>query len=261
MQAKKISGSRPLSSLASRAMKVVGVVITLSALLDIIILSIPFQLASRDWQIDFVTQFVDRGIVPLIGIVLFLTGYWLDSQIEAVGNQKKAWQDPRFWSLILASILGALFLILFPLHLNNVRLAYQDSTQGITQEATGAETQLSSEIDAEIQSQRQQINLLVGATDEQLNQLVETGRLSQEQAEVIRQFKADPNAIEPFLQERREELATQAQTQLGVSREQAQQQLKTNALKAGLRVGVSSLLLSIGFIIIGWLGLRNFRQF
>lgn len=259
MQSKKASSGRPLSSVASNAMKVVGVIITLSALLDIFILSMPYQFLDRDWQIDFVTQFVDRGIVPLVGIVLFLTGAWLKNQSEP-RTERKMWQSSQFWALVLASVLGALFLLLFPLHLNNVRLAYQDSAQGITQEATGAETQLDNQINAEVESQRQQIDLLVSATDEQLNQLVETGRLSPDQLQLVRQFKENPDEIEPFLQQRREELATQAQTQLGVSREQAHQQLQTNALKSGLRVGVSSLLLSIGFIVIGWLGLRQLKQ-
>lgn len=260
MQAKKASSSRPTTALASRALKAVGIIITLSALLDILVLSIPYQLLDRDWQIDFVTQVVDRGIVPLVGIVLFLTGFWVDSMAGTLAERKRIWQDPRLWALILSSILGLLFLTLFPLHLNNVRLAYQDSSQGITQDAGDTETQLGSQIDGEIESRRQQISLLVTATDEQLNQLVEQNRISKEDADRVRQFKAKPDSVEPFLQQTREQLTNQAQQQLGISREQAQQQLKTRALKSGLRVGISSLLLSIGFIVIGWLGLRTLRQ-
>lgn len=257
MQSKKAS---PIASVTSRALKTVGIIVTLSALLDIVVLSTPFQLTDREWQIDFVTAVVDRGVVPLIGIVLFLTGFWVDSYTANLRERKQIWQDPRFWALILSSILGAFFLVLFPLHLNNVRLAYQDSAQEITQDATNTEAQINSRVEAEIESRRQQINLLVGATDEQLNQLIQEGRLSQEDAELVRQFKSDPEAIESFLQQSREQLSNQAQTQLGVSREQAQQQLRNRALKAGLRIGVSSLLLSIGFIVIGWLGLKNLRQ-
>lgn len=260
MQSKKASGSRPISTLAARALKTVGIVITLSVLLDILVLSIPYQFADRDWQIDVVTQVVDRGIVPLVGIVLFLTGFWVDSTAGLLSERKHFWQDPRFWALVLSSILGALFLLLFPLHLNNVRQAYQASSQEITQDATNTETQLSNQIETEIQSRQQQINLLVTATDEQLDQLVQQGRLSQEDAQRVRQFRENPDSVEPFLQQTREQLTAQAQQQLGIGREQAQQQLQSRALKAGLRVGISSLLLSIGFIVIGWLGLRNLRR-
>lgn len=257
MQSKPIAGSRPISTLAARALKTVGIIITLSVVLDLVVLSIPYQLTDREWQIDVVTQMVDRGIVPLVGIVLFLTGFWVDSTTGLTTTRKHRWQDPRFWALILASLLGALFLLLFPLHLNNVRGAYQASTQGITQDATQTETQLSSQIDREIQSRQQQIALLVTATDEQLNQLVQQERLSEEDADRVRQFKENPDAVEPFLQQTREQLTNQAREQLGTNREQAQQQLKSRALKAGLRIGISSLLLSIGFIVVGWLGLRN----
>lgn len=263
MQAKKASSSRPVSSLVALTLKVVGIIITLSSFLDILVLSIPFQLTSQDWQIDFVTQLVDRGIVPLIGIVLFLTGFWVDDIAGKSRESGKLVQDPRFWALALSSLLGALFLILFPLHLNNVRLAYQTSAQEINQEATDAEAQLATQVEETLASQQQQIELLLGASPDQINQLVEQGRLSQEQADLVAQFRDNPDAIDPFLQQRREELnqqAEQVQTQIGTSREESQNQLKTSALRSGLRIGVSSLLLSIGFILIGWLGLRNLLQ-
>jgi hypothetical protein len=262
MQAKKAS-SRPISPLVSLTLKVVGIVITISTLLDIIILAFPFQLTSRDWQIDFVTQLVDRGIVPLIGIVLFLTGFWIDSIVAGVGVERQRVRDPRFWALVLSCILGALFLILFPLHLNNVRLAYQESAQGISQEAANAEAELSGRIDSQLELQRQQINFLLNLPSEQVDQLVAEGRLAQEQADLINQFRNNPDQIEPYLQQGRGQLSQQAeelQTEIGVRREQAQRELQTRALRSGLRVGVSSLLLSIGFIIIGWMGLKNLRQ-
>lgn len=263
MQAKKAS-SRPITPLVSLTLKVVGIIITLSTLLDIVILSIPFQLTSRDWQIDFVTQFVDRGIVPLIGIVLFLTGFWIDNMSAGAAPERRGMaKDPRFWALALSCILGAMFLILFPLHLNNVRLAYQESAQGIVQEATNAEARVSEEVESEINTQRQQINLLLSAPPEQVDQLVQQGRLSQEQADLIAQFRNDPEQIEPYLQQGRGQLNQQVeelQTQIGLQRQEAQQQLKNSALRSGLRVGVSSLLLSIGFIVIGWLGLKTLRQ-
>jgi hypothetical protein len=263
MQAKK-AASRPITPLVSLTLKVVGIVITLSTLLDLVILSIPFQLTERDWQIDFVTQFVDRGIVPLIGIVLFLTGFWIDNMATGAATERRAMtRDPRFWALVLSCILGALFLILFPLHLNNVRVAYQESAQGIVQEAATAEGQIGEQIESEIETQRQQINLLLSAPSEQVNQLVQQGRLSQQQADLIAQFRENPDQIEPYLQQGRGQLNQQAeevQTQIGIRREAAQQQLRYNALRSGLRVGIGSLLLSIGFIVIGWIGLKNLQQ-
>ncbi|NJO41772.1 MAG: hypothetical protein HC769_06925 [Cyanobacteria bacterium CRU_2_1] len=260
MQAKKASNSRSASTLASRTLKTVGIVVTLYSLLDIVLTSMPYQILDPQWQVNFTTLAVDRGIVPLIGIVLFLTGFWIDSSSGMLPERKSIWQDPRLWGLIFASILGAFFLVLFPLHLNNVRLGYQSSLETISQQVTDAQTQLPAQVTQEIESQRQQINLLLPATDEQLNELIQANRLTQEQADLIRKFKQDPSQIEVYLKQKQDEMMTQLQTQVGIGQEQLQQQLQTEALKSGLRVSIGSLLLSIGFIVIGWMGLRNLRQ-
>ena len=111
-----------------------------------------------------------------------------------------------------------------------------------------------------MQSQRQQITQLLGATDEQLNELVQAGRLTKEQSDLVRKFKADPKSLDTFIKQREDELRNQLQTQLGTQKEQQQSNIKNEALKSGLRVGISSLLLAIGFIVIGWFGLRSLSQ-
>ena len=256
----KKSSSRPLSTLASRALKTAGVVVTLAALLDMFILPVPYQFMERQWQINFATQMVDRGIVPLVGIALFLTAYWVDSLAGGTPERKRLWQDPRFWACVLSSILGLLFLLLFPLHLNNVRLGNTEVIGKLNEQATQAQTQLDTRLQAEVQSQRQQITQLLGATDEQLNELVQAGRLTKEQSDLVRKFKADPKSLDTFIKQREDELRNQLQTQLGTQKEQQQSNIKNEALKSGLRVGISSLLLAIGFIVIGWFGLRSLSQ-
>lgn len=259
MQSKKITPSRSVSVLASRALKTVAIVVILGALLDIFVVPIPYQL-DRQWQIDFVTQAVDRGISLLLGLVLFLTGFWVDSAAGVAVERKNIWQDPRLYAFVLSSILGLFFLILFPLHLNNVRLGHQETLTTINKQATDTQSQLNSQIKTEMDSRRQQITQLLAATDDQLDQLVKEKRMTQEQADLIRKFKADPKSVDPFLKTQENGLRTKLQTELGVKKNEAQQKLTNEALKSGLRVGISSLLLAIGFIVIGWVGLRNVRQ-
>jgi ABC-type multidrug transport system fused ATPase/permease subunit len=260
MTLKQAPNQRPYSVLVSRALKIVGIVVTLAALIDILILPIPYQIADRQWQINFAAQMVDRGVVPLVGIVLFMAGFWVDSLSGALAERKRLWQDPRFWACVLSSLLGLLFVLLFPLHLNNVRLGNTEVIGQLDQQATQAQSELSTRLQTEVQSQRQQIQQLLGATDEQIQQLVSAGRLSQEQANLVKQFKANPESLDTFLQQREGELRNQLQTELGVRKEQQQSTIKTEALKSGLRVGISSLLLAIGFSAVGWLGLRNLAQ-
>ncbi|HEY9639099.1 MAG TPA: HpsJ family protein [Coleofasciculaceae cyanobacterium] len=260
MNPKNALASSSVSPLASRTLKTVGVIVVLAALLDTLILSMPYQLLERQWQINFTTQLVDRGVVPLVGLVLLLVGFWIDSSTRDVPPSKTVWQNPRFYVFVFSSLLGLLFLLLFPLHLVNVA---QERTAAITQvdkQATDAETQLNTRLQSEITSQRSQITQLLGATDEQLTQLVQNGQLTQEQAGLIRKFKADPKGVDPFLKQREDELRTQSQTSIRTQKQQAEQNLSTESLKSGLRIGISSLLLAIGYTVMGWSGLRNLQK-
>jgi hypothetical protein len=258
MTSKKVSSSRPVPAIIAGILKTVGVVLTLAALFDILILAMPYQFGDRQWQIDLVTSLSERGIVPLVGIVLFLTGFavngWSDQE------KKPLWQDPRFWACLLASLLGLLYVLAFPFHLNNVRLANQSAVEQVNQQATQAETDLNKQIDTEITSRRQQINQLMTASEDQLDQLIKNGQLTQPQADLIKRFKSNPNEVEPFLKKQSDELRTQLQSEIGARKQKAQDSRKTDDLKSGLRVGIGNLLLAVGFITVGWLGLRNLRQ-
>ncbi|NJR39475.1 MAG: hypothetical protein HC781_12480 [Leptolyngbyaceae cyanobacterium CSU_1_4] len=249
------------SVLVSRTLKTVGVVIILATLLDIGIAAIPYNVANRLWQIGFTTSLVDRGIVPMVGIVLFLTGFWINGNSSESETGQKSWfAEPRFWALALASLLGAIYLILFPLHLSNVGWSNQQALEQIGQKAKQAETELGNQLTTEVNSQRSQISQLLATSDEQLGQLVSNNQLSKEQADLIRKFKSDPKAVEPFLNKRIEETKTQLQTRIGTEKLEAEQKAKTESLKSGLRIGISSLLLAAGFITIGWTGLRHIGQ-
>jgi hypothetical protein len=246
------------SALISRTLKIVGIVITLATLLDIGIGAIPYNLGDKLWQIGFTTSLVDRGIVPMVGIVLFLTGFWIDSVDRS--DRKSMFADPRFWALAFSSLLGAVYLALFPLHLSNVGWSNQQALTQISEKAKQAETELGNQLNTEVTSQRSQITQLISASDEQLSQLVSNGQLSKEQADLIRKFKSDPKAVEPFLNKRIEETKNQLQTRIGTEKAAAEKKAQNESLKSGLRIGISSLLLAAGFGLIGWTGLRNLGQ-
>ena len=264
MNPKNALSSSSISLLASRTLKVVGIIVVLAALLDIVILSMPYQFSERSWQINFVTQVVDRGVVPLVGLVLVLVGFWIDSISDDVGSDraigKTVWQSPRFYVFAFASLMGLFFLLLFPLHLNNVRLEYANGIAQITKQTTDAEAQLNTRLKTEVESQRSQITQLIGASNEQLAQVEQNGQLTKEQADLIRKFKADPKGIDPFLSQREAELRNKAATEIRTQKQKVEDTLRTDSLKSGLRVSVSSLLLAIGYIVMGWLGLRSLRE-
>jgi hypothetical protein len=236
------------SLLVSRTLKTVGVVIILATLLDIAIAAIPYSFLDRQWQIGFTTQLVDRGIVPMVGLVLFLTGSWIESNAD--GDRQGFQTLSKTVVVALSTFLCVIYLILFPTHLGNVRWSNAQAVEQINQRATQAEAELGNRLTTEVENQRAQITQLLGATDEQLTQLIDNNQLSKEQADLIRKFKANPKEVEPFLNKRIEETKAQLQTQVGTEKAQAEKTAQTEALKSGLRIGISSLLLAAGFGII-----------
>jgi hypothetical protein len=258
MSSSKALNSLKTASLASLALKTAGVIILLAAIFDIIILPFPFQPLDRQWQINFVTLAVDRGIVPLVGLALLLTGYWVDSVSGLRGGDRSSRKNLGFWALILACLLGLFFVLAFPLHLNNVRLNNQQAVARINQESTQAETQLDQRLQAEVGQQRQQIEQLL-ANPQQLDQALASGQIPEQQATLLRQFRENPDTLDQFIERRVSELRQQFQTEIGTRREQALRTARVDAIKSGLRISVSSLLLAIGFITIGWIGLRDWR--
>ncbi len=252
----KAPGSRQITPFISRALKTVGIIITLSVLLDFIVLSIPYQLLERQWQLGFATQVVDRGIVPLVGLALLFTGYWVDSISGQTRDRPAWWKNFQLWAAILASVMGLMYILIFPLHLNNVRLNDVTLQERVNQEAKQAEDTLNQRLSGALQQQRVQITQLLNASDEQLDQAVQGNQLSQPEADQIKAFKKNPESVAPFLEKRAQDLQAQGQTDIRSRKEDAQKAAKTESLKSGLRIGLGSLLLAIGYILVGWTGLR-----
>jgi hypothetical protein len=263
--------NRFASGNAALTLKVAGIILILSFLLDFLILMLPFQPTDRSWQINLATALVDRGIVPLVGIGMLFVGYWMDGFAD--GDRPKP-VDVRFPVLILSSILGLIFLLIFPLHLNNVRQASAQTVNQIAQDAQQAENQLEgqlSQLQAQINNEQGQAQLeqLRNQARNQFNELLKNEQSYQQalnnpqipaaQKELLKKFKANPQELDTFIAQQTDPqaLANQRLTQIRQRREEAQKQARDNAWRSGLRIGISSLLLSIGYMIIGWTGLRS----
>ncbi|MDZ8188365.1 MAG: HpsJ family protein [Nostoc sp. ChiSLP02] len=251
--------------------KVVGLICILSFFIDFLILLLPFQPTDRGWQINLATALVDRGIVPLVGLGLLFAGYWIDS---ADASDRPQGIDLRFPALIISSVLGLMFLLIFPLHLNNVNQAKTQTINRITQEADQAETQLNSRL-SQLQAQlnteqgKAQLEQLRSQTKAQFNELLkdeqrykqalESSQIPPAIKDLLKKAKTDPQALDKAIEQQTDvqTLRTQQLSQVRQRRDEAEKQAKDTAWKSGLRIGISSLLLSIGYIIIGWTGLRN----
>ncbi len=260
-----MKNSTTLSSFTSLSLKIMGVVLVLSSLLDYIILAIPLRWQEQEWQIRYVSQVVDRGIVPMVGIAFILLGYWIGGNIQNAKLAKKSGLDIRLPIFFLASLLGLMFLLLVPLHLNNLRGASFTQLETVNESATEAETR--------IQDQYDRINDLL-QNPERINQI--DNQIAQiSQALSQGQFQGQPinpqqrQALESRIQQLQNirSLANnpdnlqgrldQLQTQLRSRQLTTQQQIQTNTLKQGIKTGLTSLMLAIGYIVIGWFGIKE----
>lgn len=270
----KAMNSKQISSFTSWSLKLVGVIVILTFLLDLAILLFPAGPRDTQWQIGLATALVDRGIVPMMGIALILAGYWIEQSLDKDLLNRKAWLDLRFWAFILSSILGLLFLVLFPVHVNNVRAATTERIEQINQKATQAETQLQTQlsqlqtqlgdkqIQAELEQQASQFRTKVTELlkdEKRFNQALQSNQIPESEKKLLQQFKANPKAIDEYVakQTDTQALANQKLSQIQVDKEQLSQQARQEAWKSSLRTGISSVLLCVGYIAIGWMGLRN----
>ncbi|MBW4651799.1 MAG: HpsJ family protein [Kaiparowitsia implicata GSE-PSE-MK54-09C] len=242
--------------IASRALIVGGIVIFLFALVDMIIQPIPYQWGDRTWQIAFAAQVIDRGLVPLVGLGMLFTGHWIDTQVEPGRLPRPPLATARFWAAVLASLLGLLYIVLFPLHLNNVRANNEAAQLRLAEEVEQTQAQLEQQFTVEVQRQRAQIEQLIAAPDEDLDQAVQANLITQEQVNLVRDFRENPDALDPFLQQQVQAGRAQAEEEIQQRQELAQNAAQIDTLKSGLRVGIGSLLLAIGYITIGWTALR-----
>ena len=244
------------SPLAAISLKLVGGITILASLIDFITLLFPPQFGSRAWQLATTTQLVDRGIVPLVGIALLFTGYWIDSSIGKTSRRVSLAADARFWTCLLSCLLGLTFLFTTVLHPNNVRVQSREALSQVNAEAEQASSQLEGRLNEDISARRAQIDALL-SDETALQAAIDSGSLDEAQRAQIERFRSNPEELNQFLSQQVAEAQTQLKTRIGEQQKDAADQLKTDATKATIRITLSSLLLAIGYTFIGWSGLRR----
>jgi len=270
----KAIGNPQLTPIVAQILKLVGGILILSFLLDFIILAFPAQPRDGLWQISFATAMVDRGITPMIGLALLLIGYWLHDKNDNALTKPPLWLSLKFWVLLFSSLLGLLFLLVIPFHINNVTQESNRAVERINLDSTQAEAQLQAQLDqlqsqlgneqnrAQLEEQKNQFKDQVTALlqNEQLyQQAIKSDRTPAAQKKLLQEFKANPQALEKYLAQQTDPVALGKERleELQQQKQQAQSQARLEAVQSSLRMAIRSLLIAIGFIAIGWMGLRN----
>ena len=259
----KASPNRLFSPPAALIAKLVGIIMILSFLLDTITLLIPstppFSPLDKGWQLSVMTQLVERGFIPLLGMGFLFAGSWIETQGGAAGSQ--LWEYVKLAALILSGILGLAFLLIAPLHINNVQQTSGQALERIEREASQAENQLNSDnFKAQVQQRQTQIRTQISdllKDDQRLNQALNSGQVPDQLKTVLQQSKDNPKVLEDFLNQQAKDFSNQTLTQVRERKKQLQQQARLGAFKSQLQIGASSLLLAVGYFIITATGLRG----
>ncbi|MDF5730108.1 MAG: HpsJ family protein [Rhizonema sp. PD38] len=243
---------------AARVLTVAGVILILSFLVDFFFLLFPFQPTSLLWQVDLVTALVDRGIVPFVGLGMLFAGYWFDT-IEDVSHPAV---DLRFPALILSSLLGLMFLLIFPVHLNNVRQVSAQTVEQINRKAEQEENQVQAQLSNEqvknaLEKQKSQAKARYAELlkdDEQYQQLLNDPNVPQVGKDLLTKFKANPQELDQFIEKQSDPqtLADQQLSRIRQDKEEAEKLSTDRVWMSGLRIAINSSLLSIGYFIVAW---------
>ncbi|MBE9225743.1 hypothetical protein IQ264_09945 [Phormidium sp. LEGE 05292] len=257
----KASTNRPLSPPAALILKLIGLICILSFLVDAITLLIPFNPTDRGWQINLTTQLVERGVIPLVGMAFLFAGVWIDSVADTSGKGTPVWQIVKLIALVLSGILGLLYLLIAPLHVNNVRIQANTAIQRVDEQAKQAETQLSSDaFKTQVEQRRTLIKNQIGELikdDQKYNQALQSQQVPKEVKDILQQSKANPQVLDDFLNQQAKSFSNQTLTQIRERQQQIESQAKTAALKSQLQIGLSSVLLALGFFMTAGTGLRG----
>jgi len=257
----KATPGRPLSPPAALILKLIGLICILSFLVDVSTLIVPFNPTNRGWQLGITTQLVERGIIPLVGMAFLFVGSWIDDVADSSGKSVPVWQYIKLAALVLSGIFGLVYLLIAPLHVNNVRLQSTETIGQIEQKAKQAETQLGSDaFKAQVEQRRTLIKTQIGELlkdDQKLNTALQNPQVPQQVKDLLQQSKSNPQALDDFLNQQAKGFSEQTLTEVRKRKQELDQQTKTTALKSQVQIGLSSILLALGFFVTAGTGLRG----
>jgi ABC-type multidrug transport system fused ATPase/permease subunit len=241
------------------ALKLVGFILIFSSLLDYLFLLTGLDFKDKQALGTGITQLVDRGVIPMIGVALALTAYWLERLADMPARNSKLF---RFVALAVAALLGVGFLLMAPVHLNNTSQVAQQAREQIEKQAKDAEGQ----VEQQVQQRQAELTNLVKDTkqfDEQLKQMSEAianNQVPEAQLPQLKQLekdlkeiKANPAALQNKAKESRDQLLNRIRDE----KQKAEKQVNSQAWKASAKTGLNSLILSVGYLIISWVGLSE----
>jgi hypothetical protein len=248
------SPARP--SLIPFILKIVGIITIAASLIDYAVMLVSPQFGEPQWRYQLVTQVVDRGVVPLIGVTLVIFGLWAES---AITGERKA-SVTGLVTLVISGLLGLVYLGCAPLIFGDSGQISAQQVSQLNSQAAQAEQQLV----GRLQQEKAQISQLIG-NDQQLQQIkqqLNNGQVPPDQKQRLEQivknlenFKKDPKTLDT----QQEQAKNRALSEIRGRQEIAKNSISTEFRKSRIRISLGSLLLSGAFLTVCVSGFQGGR--
>lgn len=227
----------------------------LASLINMIVGPWPYQFQDREWLLsNFTSPIAEQGIIALVGVVLIVGSCWIDSLMGE--NQSKSatpQSSASVWTMIVsvASVCFSFFFLLtLFLHMWNLFPWRSEQIATLAEETAQIESQLQEQVE-------QQTSLIrTYWEDTALRQsAIEQGQLSNEEIAFLEGLDDNPDGFD-LIEEGLQSRLSETQVDLNLQRQQQQNDIARRVLRSALRTGSDSLLLTVGFGVIGWTGVR-----
>jgi hypothetical protein len=247
------------SFLTPLALKTAGTVLILSSIVDLLfILRFPpdgLDLSDGNrWWLFATSQLVDRGLLPLVGIAFVVAGDWIKIvSTEHGGDKGNGWRIATF---SLASLLGAIFILVIPFQILTTNDFRSQEIKSIDTKVAEYKQRIESTL-KQIGSQspekiKEQLKQDIASIDRDIKSgkvPVEVQAQAQAQKVKLEAMLSDPKKISQESEQNLQKLQQDKQKATNIADERM--------LKTGIRTSIASLLLALGYIAIGWTGLRR----
>jgi chromosome segregation ATPase len=161
-----------------------------------------------------------------------------------------------------------MFLLLIPMHINNLRQVSSDAMATISQKAGEVEQQLQAQYDQlnKLSQNPEEVKQATQEIDQRVKQIdglfasgqkippAEKTKLEQTkvQLEEFRKLVGNPQNLKQRLDD--------LQSKLKEQRQEREKQAKGEIFQQAIKVGLNSLILAIAYTVIGWTGIRNTQE-
>jgi hypothetical protein len=239
------------SLVTSLALKTASMVLIVSTIVDIVFTLLPYQLSDGRWWAAATSELVNRGLLPLVGIVFWLIADWIETVSKEASGRGSGNLTKGITALAL--LLGVAFLAIVPYQAWTGNSERDKAMTANKEQVAKLETRIKQELS--IISDKTKIQQQIAEWDK----LIKEGKI---QGQDLAKIKSDKANLEQMASDPAKVKAKSDEVMTNIRKQQQEAEGQATALmwKTGIRTALASLLLSAGYSFIGLTGLRGQKR-